>query len=107
MKQVSEKKPVSPWSYKPWWCQPWSILLTGITLISGSWLLFKTLWVTIIVSIPLLIWMGFFLLVWPKLMIQSGVLESEQNQFKGSGTDNQSKKYLLNFSWFIDYLATM
>ncbi|MBW4639741.1 MAG: hypothetical protein KME05_16205 [Gloeocapsa sp. UFS-A4-WI-NPMV-4B04] len=78
MKQVSEKKPVSPWSYKPWWCQPWSILLTGITLISGSWLLFKTLWVTIIVSIPLLIWMGFFLLVWPKLMIQSGVLESEQ-----------------------------
>ena len=78
MKQVSEKKPVSPWSYKPWWCQPWSILLTGITLISGSWLLFKTLWVTIIVSIPLLIWMGFFLLVWPKLMIQSGVQESEQ-----------------------------
>lgn len=78
MKQVSEEKPVSPWSYKPWWCQPWSILLTGITLISGSWLLFKTLWVTIIVSIPLLIWMGFFLLVWPKLMIQSGVLESEQ-----------------------------
>lgn len=78
MKQASEKKPVSPWSYKPWWCQPWSILLTGITLISGSWLLFKTLWVTIIVSIPLLIWMGFFLLVWPKLMIQSGVLESEQ-----------------------------
>ena len=78
MEQVSEKKPVSPWSYKPWWCQPWSILLTGITLISGSWLLFKTLWVTIIVSIPLLIWMGFFLLVWPKLMIQSGVLESEQ-----------------------------
>lgn len=78
MKQVSEKKPVSPWSYKPWWCQPWSILLTGITLISGSWLLFKTLWVTIIVSIPLLLWMGFFLLVWPKLMIQSGVLEAEQ-----------------------------
>ncbi len=78
MKQVSEKKPVSPWSYKPWWCQPWSILLTGITLISGSWLLFKTLWVTIIVSIPLLIWMGFFLLVWPKLMSHSGVLESEQ-----------------------------
>lgn len=77
MKQVSEK-PVSPWSYKPWWCQPWSILLTGITLISGSWLLFKTLWVTIIVSIPLLIWMGFFLLVWPRLMIQSRVLESEQ-----------------------------
>ncbi|SKB11727.1 conserved hypothetical protein [Planktothrix sp. PCC 11201] len=58
----------NPWNYKPWWCQPWSILLTGITLISGSWLLFKTLWMTILVAIPLLAWMGFFLLIWPKLM---------------------------------------
>lgn len=58
----------NPWNYKPWWCQPWSILLTGITLISGSWFLFKTLWMTILVAIPLLAWMGFFVLIWPKLM---------------------------------------
>ena len=25
------------WDYKPKWCQPWSILLTGIILIVGSW----------------------------------------------------------------------
>ncbi len=60
----------NPWNYKPWWCQPWSILLTGITLISVSWLLFKTLWMTILVAIPLLAWMGFFLLIWPKLMAE-------------------------------------
>ena len=60
----------NPWNYKPWWCQPWSILLTGITLISGSWLLFKTLWITILVAIPLLAWMGFFVLIWPKLMAE-------------------------------------
>jgi hypothetical protein len=60
----------NPWNYKPWWCQPWSILLTGITLISGSWLLVKTLWITILVAIPLLAWMGFFLLIWPKLMAE-------------------------------------
>lgn len=68
MKQVSEQKPFSPWDYKPWWCQPWSILLTGITLISGSWFLFKIIWVTLIVAVPVLTWMGFFLLIWPKLM---------------------------------------
>ena len=73
------QKPVSPWNYKPWWCQPWSILLTGITLISGSWLLFHTLWLTILVVIPVLTWMGFFLLIWPRLMIQSGVLDTLQS----------------------------
>jgi hypothetical protein len=72
----SEQKSINPWDYKPWWCQPWSILLTGITLIAGSWFLFKTFWVTVIISIPLLIWMGFFLLIWPKLMMSSGVLDS-------------------------------
>ncbi|BAZ48027.1 hypothetical protein NIES4103_06320 [Nostoc sp. NIES-4103] len=75
---MSEQKPLNPWAYKPWWCQPWSILLTGVTLISGSWLLFKNIWITILISIPILTWMGFFLLFWPQLMIRSGVLESYQ-----------------------------
>lgn len=73
-----KQKSVTVWNYKPWWCQPWSILLTGITLISGSWLLFKTIWLTILVSIPLLTWMGFFLLIYPRLMLSSGALESYQ-----------------------------
>ncbi len=73
---MSEQKPLNPWNYKPWWCQPWSILLTGVTLITGSWLIFKTIWLTVLVSLPILIWMGFFLLIWPQLMIRSGVLES-------------------------------
>lgn len=73
---MSEQKPISPWSYKPWWCQPWSILLTGIMLISGSWVLFKIIWLTVLVSVPILTWMGFFLLMWPKMMIRSGALES-------------------------------
>ncbi|HEY9803556.1 MAG TPA: DUF6737 family protein [Leptolyngbyaceae cyanobacterium] len=76
---MSEQKTLNPWDYKPWWCQPWSILLTGVTLIIGSWLLLKIIWVTVIVAIPVLVWMGFFLLIWPQLMIRSGVLESYQN----------------------------
>ncbi|BAY77464.1 hypothetical protein NIES25_39260 [Nostoc linckia NIES-25] len=76
---MSEQKSLNPWNYKPWWCQPWSILLTGVTLIAGSWLLFKTIWLTVLVSIPVATWMGFFILIWPQLIIRSGILDSYEN----------------------------
>jgi hypothetical protein len=60
--------PPTVWSYKPWWCQPWSILLTGCCLILGSWGVFHRVWVTAIVAIPVLGWMGFFILVYPQLI---------------------------------------
>ncbi|OKH13058.1 hypothetical protein NIES592_15620 [Fischerella major NIES-592] len=75
---MSERKSISPWKFKPWWCQPWSILLTGILLISASWIIFKTVWLTVLIAIPVLTWMGFFLLIWPQLIIRSGILESYQ-----------------------------
>jgi hypothetical protein len=61
----------SPWSHKPWWCQPWSIVLTGVSITGGSWLLLHRLWVTALVALPIGVWMGFFLLLWPKLMRQA------------------------------------
>ncbi|NJO41231.1 MAG: hypothetical protein HC769_16075 [Cyanobacteria bacterium CRU_2_1] len=73
-----EKTTRSVWDYKPWWCQPWSILLTGITLISGSWVLFKLWWITILVALPVLTWLGFFLLIYPQAVLQSGMLEPDQ-----------------------------
>ena len=76
-KKLSDQKAISPWEYKPWWCQPWSILLTGTSLILGSWFLLKTVWITVLVAIPLLAWMGFFLLVWPRLMLSSAALDSD------------------------------
>lgn len=66
--QPPEPTAQSVWQQKPWWCQPWSILLTGFGLIAASWLLLKTVWVTILVALPLLAWMGFFLLLYPSLM---------------------------------------
>jgi hypothetical protein len=63
-----EPEKFNPWNYKPWWCQPWSILLMGITIISISWFIFRTVGLTVILSIPILTWMGFFLIIWPKLM---------------------------------------
>jgi len=68
MNNSVEPEKFNPWNYKPWWCQPWSILLTGITIISSSWFIFRTVWLTVIMSIPILTWMGFFLILWPKLM---------------------------------------
>ncbi|MFB2881515.1 DUF6737 family protein [Floridanema aerugineum] len=80
------QKSINPWNYKPWWCQPWSILLTGIILISGSWFIWRSVWLTVVISLPILAWMGFFLLVWPQLIRESGILEqyrtptSDQNE---------------------------
>ncbi len=79
MSQSPQPQPINPWNYKPWWCQPWSILLTGNILIFGSWFVFKRVWLTALVAVPVLIWMGFFLLVWPRLMISSGILESKNS----------------------------
>ena len=59
--------PSTVWQLKPWWCQPWSILLTGTVLIGGSWLLVHRWWLTLLVAIPVSTWMGFFVLLYPRL----------------------------------------
>ena len=56
------------WNYKPWWCQPWSIILTGIVIISASWLLIKILWLTIIVTLVISLWWFYFLIKYPQLV---------------------------------------
>ncbi|USR92283.1 hypothetical protein NEA10_06055 [Phormidium yuhuli AB48] len=68
---------VNVWDYKPWWCQPWSILLTGLGLIAASWFVFHRLWLTTLVAIPLTVWMGYFVLLFPRLVAQSGQLSQE------------------------------
>jgi len=64
----SEPESFSIWNYKPWWCQPWSILLTGIAIALGSWLLFKIIWITLIFSVLVLIWGTYFLILYPQLI---------------------------------------
>jgi len=68
-------KPTSIWQIKPWWCQPWSILLTGNALIGGSWLLLHRWWLTLIVAIPVALWMGFLILLYPRLVKAAGALD--------------------------------
>jgi len=54
------------WDYKPWWCQPWSIVLTGTLLAAGSWWLARSLWLTLPLSSAIALWWIYFLLVVPR-----------------------------------------
>ncbi len=70
METPAEPKSTNIWQLKPWWCQPWSIVLTGVGAIAATNLLFKTIWITGLVALPILTWMGYFLLIYPKAMAQ-------------------------------------
>ncbi len=62
------------WSLKPWWCQPWSILLTGAAVIAGSWFLLHRWWISAPVAVAVLAWWGLFLVVVPAAY-RAGTLE--------------------------------
>ncbi|MEL6929591.1 MAG: DUF6737 family protein [Cyanobacteria bacterium J06600_6] len=63
---IDSDKSTSVWDYKPSWCQPWSILLTGITAITGSWLVLHNVWLTSAVSLLIIAWWVYFLILFPK-----------------------------------------
>jgi membrane protein YdbS with pleckstrin-like domain len=70
-----ESSELSVWHHKPWWCQPWSIVLTAIALIGGSWLGLHRWWVTLLVAIPVLVWMIFFVGIYPRLYREAANLQ--------------------------------
>ncbi|MAR07518.1 MAG: hypothetical protein CL862_10490 [Cyanobium sp. NAT70] len=53
------------WSFKPWWCQPWTIVLTGLFLVSSSWWLLQRLWITLPLACGVLVWWLLFLVLVP------------------------------------------
>lgn len=55
----------SIWAHKPWWCQPWSILLTGVSIPLVSWFLLHRWWISLPLSVAVLVWWGLFLVVVP------------------------------------------
>ncbi len=63
------------WNYKPWWCQPWSIVLTGVAIVGGSWLVLHRLWVSGLVAAPVLAWWVMFLVIYPRATAESGMLD--------------------------------
>lgn len=63
--------PSSIWNLKPWWCQPWSILLTGFGVIAGSWLTLQRWWITAPAAALVLLWWWLFLVLAPAAYRQS------------------------------------
>lgn len=62
--------PIDVWQHKPAWCQPWTIILTGLMVISASWLLFHRWWVSVPIAALILMWWGYFLVLYPRLVNQ-------------------------------------
>jgi hypothetical protein len=58
------------WKSKPWWCQPWTIILTGMMIISGSWWLFHTIWLTLPIATLIVVWWTYFLIIVPRILAQ-------------------------------------
>ena len=69
------------WDEKPWWCQPWSILLTGVAFVAVSWWWPNLLWFTVLIAIGVIGWWGLFLVLAPGIyrqQIQQQLLEQDQ-----------------------------
>lgn len=65
MVEVTPTPKVSIWDHKPWWCQPWSIVLTGIVAVAGSWMVLHRWWVSLPVLVAVLLWWTVFLILVP------------------------------------------
>jgi hypothetical protein len=53
-KAANPGESASFWQLKPWWCQPWSILLTGVVAVLGSLLLLQRWWISAPLSLAVL-----------------------------------------------------
>ncbi|MCC0176055.1 hypothetical protein I4641_03560 [Waterburya agarophytonicola K14] len=66
------------WDYKPSWCQPWSIILTGASITFASWLVLHTTWITIGVAGAIALWWIYFLIIYPKAFAE--YLEAQKDE---------------------------
>lgn len=54
------------WAHKPVWCQPWSILASGITFVAGArWITGGSTVATVVAAVPILAWWYLFLVLVP------------------------------------------
>ena len=67
------------WDEKPWWCQPWTIVLTGFLLLSVSWYLLHSAWLTGLLAIGVIAWWLLFLVLIPNLYLSESQDELDQD----------------------------
>ena len=62
------EQPTNPdfWAYKPVWCQPWSILASGMAFVAGArWVTGGSTVATVVAAVPILVWWYLFLVLVP------------------------------------------
>lgn len=60
------RETTSIWNHKPWWCQPWSIVLTGVGAVTGSWIVLQRWWISAPLGLAVLMWWILFLVLVPR-----------------------------------------
>ncbi|KAK3018361.1 hypothetical protein RJ639_004773 [Escallonia herrerae] len=68
----------SVWDTKPSWCQPWTITLTGVLVITSSWLILHSVVITALVLSLIGAWWYIFLYSYPKAY--SDMIEDRRKQ---------------------------
>lgn len=66
----------SIWHTKPWWCQPWSIVLSGAGLVAASWVLLHRWWISVPAAVAVGLWWGLFL-IWVPAAYRQAIQEAE------------------------------
>jgi len=61
------------WKTKPVWCQPWTIVLTGMLIISLPTLVFDWKYVSVAFAFPIAAWWYVFLYAYPKSFREGGM----------------------------------
>ncbi len=59
------------WALKPYWCQPWSIITSGILAIAFTWIFLNSIIITLILGTLVFVWWLVFLILAPNLYEKS------------------------------------
>lgn len=82
---------VSFWALKPCWCQPWTILLTGVMAITVSWWGLHLWWITLPLAAVVMVWWFLFLVLVPAGAGSANWRENDESQeayLRGEGPDD-------------------
>ncbi|MFM8259495.1 MAG: DUF6737 family protein [Vulcanococcus sp.] len=71
MQERAVADPHGFWSHKPWWCQPWTIVTTGVLLVGGSWWWLRLWWISLPLALGVLVWWWLFLVLVPSAEAQN------------------------------------
>ena len=95
-RQISEDPhSLNLWDYKPWWCQPWSIILTGILVTISVAIVTKIIWVRLLVFVAILAWWTYFLVLVPKMIKNSSLSRERSDSVENSTVveEDRSQSY--------------